>query len=369
MRIRAGMCIAFIAGISALPAAARAYTAEALADFQAGRNYDAAKQFRMAVLSFEAALKADPSMTGAYAALGRVYFEAGDHRGALYFYDRYLAYHPDDTATQDFADNLRVSIGGAAPAVSRHAGPFIPGFDVRGALMGVYAGDGDVNKFYDQYSTSNIPGYSASEPGDTLSYGVALGFDYGFSNGFVAGLDVQDGPLRDDAVNFSGSGIFGGTDSEKDTYTINQVTVLVTPGWRFRFGKAFVLEPRLGLGVMPSSIKVDQKFTPGTVDSADGVPSEDQTYSAAGTGFAIWPELRGEYLFGRFGLGLSVGYLYQTGTTMDYTSVPGNQTAIHVGHPVGYYSSPTASSITKWDLSTSGLSFALYGVWHFKPLF
>src|ERR1700677_1580844 len=111
MRIRVGVvCIAFVAGILILPAAASAYTAEAMADYQAGNRYDAAKQLRMAGLSYEAALRADPNMTGAYAAMGRVYFEAGDHKGALYYYDRYLAYHPDDTATKDFADNLRVSI-------------------------------------------------------------------------------------------------------------------------------------------------------------------------------------------------------------------------------------------------------------------
>jgi hypothetical protein len=368
MRIRVGMCTAMILGISALPAAARAFTAEAMADYQAGGRYDAAKQYRAAVLSYEAALKADPGMTGAYAAIGRVYFESGDHKGALYFYDRYLAYHPDDEATKAFADNLRVSIGGAAPAATQNAGLFIPGFGVRGALMGVYAGDGDVNEFYDQYSTSNIPGYTVSEPGSSLGYGIALGVDYGFSGGFVAGLDLQYGPNRTDVVNFSGDGVFGGTDSEKDTYTINQYTVLLTPGWRFRIGKAFVLEPRLGLGIVPSSMTVDQKFTPGPVDSANGVPNEEDGYKASGTGYAIWPEIRGEYLFGQFGLGLSVGYLYQTSTTMNYTSET-NDPSVNLGHPVGYYSSPTATSLSTWGLSTSGLSFALYGVWHFQPLF
>ncbi|HTA17038.1 MAG TPA: hypothetical protein VK786_04765, partial [bacterium] len=83
-------------------------------------------------------------------------------------------------------------------------------------------------------------------------------------------------------------------------------------------------------------------------------------------GYAVWPELRAEYLFGRFGLGLSVGYLLNTNTELRYgSSAPGAD----IGNPVGYDPSPTASTASMWYLNTSGFSASIYCVWHFQPLF
>src|ERR1700722_16628712 len=146
MRKQVGGCLALVFLFLSMPGMARAYTADALARFQAGRQYQAARQLRWAVLSYEAALKADPSLTACYKALGTIYYEAGDHRGALYFYDRYLTTNPNDTATRNFDDSLRASLGAATPAqasvpatggengsgsAQHHGGPFRPGFDVR----------------------------------------------------------------------------------------------------------------------------------------------------------------------------------------------------------------------------------------------
>jgi hypothetical protein len=101
----------FLLGVS-YPA--RAYTPQALAQFNAGRQFQAAKQWSQAAAAYNAALKADPTLTAAYKSLGTVYYQAGDRKGALYFYDRYLTYYPTDTATKAFADRLRASVAGPA---------------------------------------------------------------------------------------------------------------------------------------------------------------------------------------------------------------------------------------------------------------
>src|ERR1700722_3779301 len=99
------------------PCWAQAYSPQALADFAAGRRYEAAGRWAPAANAYDAALKADSSLTVAYKALGRVYYMAGDRKGALYFYDRYLSSNPGDAATRDFADSLRAALGTAPPVV------------------------------------------------------------------------------------------------------------------------------------------------------------------------------------------------------------------------------------------------------------
>jgi tetratricopeptide (TPR) repeat protein len=110
------MVLSGVLGLAVLPSFGRAYTADALAQFQAGRQYQAARQWAPAVQAYEAALRADPSLTQAYKALGTIYYQAGDHKGALVFYDRYLTTNPGDTATKNFADGIRASLGAPAPA-------------------------------------------------------------------------------------------------------------------------------------------------------------------------------------------------------------------------------------------------------------
>jgi len=360
---------------------ARAYTAEALARFQAGRQYQAARQLKWAVLSYEAALKADPSLTACYKALGTIYYEAGDHRGALYFYDRYLATNPGDTATKAFADNIRASMGGASPAQApaqttaaapQRSGPFNPGFDVRLAGEGVYASGADVKQFFSTYTT--IPGETFTNFTGTEAYGGGVGTDYGFADGFVVGLDFLYGPVRTHTstdVSPDGFGD-GGTLYGKIVDNIDQYSLMVTPGWRFKFWKAFVLEPRLGLGIMPASWTETETATPSSVAMSDGYQDYSATYKASGIGYAIWPEVRGEYLFGQFGLGLSVGYLLNPATTMKYTAVApadGNPNAPTVGSTVQTENFSTGTMSNWPGVSTSGFSCSLYGVWHFQPLF
>lgn len=405
MRKRVGACLAIAFGLSSMPGLARAYTAAALARFQAGRQYQAAGQLRWAVLSYEAALTADPSLTACYKALGTIYYEAGDHRGALYFYDRYLATNPDDTATRNFDSGLRASLGAATPAqasvpatgveggsnsAQHPGGPFRPGFDVRLPVTGILASSADVDEFYGAYAPPPS-GYTETdnEPGAALAWATGLGFDYGLSNGFVTGLDFLYGPNRHysvaNPVGFEGQNLW----TETDTYSISQYSLLLTPGWRFKVGGHVVLEPRLGLGVMEASMVQGENIVVSPLgDEFFGVPSGGASpagsYSAtsSGLGYAVWPEIRGEYLFGQFGVGFSLGYLLNTPTAQKYTAVsgnPANAAAITgpnpvvpfptVGAPVEYQSSPTSTSPTRWYLSTNGLTFGLFVTYHFQPLF
>lgn len=373
------LTFAVLAGALLAPAvAARAYTPEALADFSAARQFQAAKQWSNAVRAYQAALKADPSLTVAYKALGTIYYQAGDRKGSLYFYDRYLGYYPNDAPTKEFADRLRASLGAgaAAPAIQaaggHSAGPFNPGFDLRFDAGGVFASGADVDEFYDWYTPSEDPGSSVTQPGGALAYGVGLGIDYGFSGGFIVGLDAQYGPNRTQNASLSSPDFFGGNDTENATYNISQYAILLSPGWRFKLGQAFVLEPCLGLGIMPATFKGTANFTVSSQAAAMGEePPPTTTDAASGTGYAVWPQIKGEYLFGQFGLGLSLGYLINTATTMKITAYsplqPGQ--ASPVGTDLQYYPSPTATSPSNWALNSSGFSVSLYASYYFTPLF
>jgi hypothetical protein len=123
---------------------------------------------------------------------------------------------------------------------------------------------------------------------------------------------------------------------------------------------------------MPANLTENVSGTPDATSESDGYSSFSEAFKSFGIGYAIWPEVRGEYLFGQFGLGASVGYLLNTGTTMKYTSVPsGLGSGPDVPADGGTVETPNYSTgdYTPWALSTSGFSFSIYGVWHFRPLF
>jgi tetratricopeptide (TPR) repeat protein len=96
----------FISGLALAASALHADAASAAADFKLGQAQQAAKQWGPAAKLYLKVLQDDPQATYAYKALGTVYYQAGDKRGALAYYDRYLTTHPQDTATKGFADSL-----------------------------------------------------------------------------------------------------------------------------------------------------------------------------------------------------------------------------------------------------------------------
>lgn len=232
-------------------------------------------------------------------------------------------------------------------------------------------------------STDNVPAAG-------LAWGTGLGLDYGLSEGFVAGLDFLYGPNRSYSVSNSLGANGQNILTQNDSITINQYSLLLTPGWRFKVGDNLVVEPRLGLGVMEATMaqKTALGYSAYATEVLQGSPDAyllnaagTYTTSSSGLGFAIWPEIRGEYLFGQFGVGLSLGYLVNTPTPQKYTAVSGNMAnlAIATGQPtntlptvgagVGYLASPTSTTPTRWYLNTDGLTFGLFVSYHFQPLF
>jgi hypothetical protein len=318
--------------------AATADRATALADFNQGKQYQSARQWRQAIQCYSASLKSDPAFYYAYKALGTVYYQAGDHRGALSYYDLYLKSAPGDTATAAFAAKIRAEFGAAPVAALPQAGApaqtaapesrlpkvkgggpvqaLVPGFDVRAFAGGVLDSGSDL--------VADFPGAGAS---GCFAAGGGLGLDYGFGNGFVAGLDVMLGPNRS-------NGLTAGTASA--TATVNNMCAFLNAGWRFALLQNFVLEPRLGLGLVSGSLSIS------------GVPD-----TFTGIGLGVWPELRAEYELGNWGLGLSAGYL--SSNIPSLTDNTTNKIA-------------TNQNNSNVVLQTGGPSVGLFAVYHFDPL-
>jgi hypothetical protein len=316
-------------GLALAAGAAHADRNQALADFNQGKQFQAARQWRPAILAYDAALKADPGFFYAYKALGTVYYMAGDHRGALSFYDLYLRQQPGDAATRAFAAGIRATLTAPAPAMAvqkaipaaaaspaSKAGPALAeGFDVRAFLAGVMDSGSDL--------AADFPG---THVGSCVALGGGLGVDYGWNFGPVLGADVLIGPSRSHSLAAGNSSA---------TATISSMGAFLSGGWRFVPMAHVVLEPRLGLGLLSSSLQIS-----GSPDSASGI------------GYGFWPELRGEYEVGNWGLGLSLGYL--STNTASLTDTTSGQALVIQGNSV--------------SLATGGPSFSLFAVYHFQPL-
>jgi hypothetical protein len=310
--------------------------ADAASDFKLGQQYQAAKQWGAAVKAYSQALKDDPNATYAYKALGTVYYMAGDKRGALAYYRRYLATHPQDAATRRFADQLAAALGQPAVAASNAPAPAAAASGPHGGLSlrveggAVMDSPADVLKFYP--SNSQPAGSGGMAPA------VGIAADYALEGGFVLGLDLIDGPNRTDKVTWGGSGT-----TYTDTFKFSNFCIGVTPGWRFRLGHAWLLEGRLGIGYLSSTLNISTTF-------------DNQTVSGTSSGFDVWPQLRGEYAFGHWGIGASLGYLYANATPVKAVSG-------------GVSYTMQTSDGSNWTESNGGPSFALYAAYHFHSPF
>ncbi|HTA17499.1 MAG TPA: hypothetical protein VK786_07115, partial [bacterium] len=325
-----------------------------------------------------------------YKGLGTANYMIGDRKTALDCYDLYLAAYPDDEATKKFADSLGPVAGGpAAPAATARPqaasgthngpgpGPFRPGFDLRLPFSVVAVNSADVDEFY--LDNGPYAGSTWIQPAEALTWGLGLGIDYGMGQGFVFGLDAQYGPSRSQPGNWTWPDPWGGTDVESDSWWSWQIAFLATPGWRFKLGNSFVIEPCVSLGVMPAWLNAsfDTSYSAQGQAPPYNEKNSNVSYQAYGLGYAIEPQIKAEYIFGRFGFGLSVGYLYNTPTTLKYTSVSNPQnaaypTGLKVGNTVTYYPSVAAqnsNSPKNWAMNTSGISGSFYVSYYFNPLF
>ncbi|HXC64676.1 MAG TPA: tetratricopeptide repeat protein [bacterium] len=309
--------------------------ATGLQDFKTGQGFQAARQWGNAVKQYLKCLQDDPKAYWAYKALGTVYYQAGDHRGALAYYQRYLALNPSDSATQAFAGRLRAESGVAAPATSAGAAagaqaqPAQAKSNSHGGFGIRAEGDYVLNNGADLVALYTQPGVTAATSGANGT-GYGLGLDFTTNGGFMTGIDYMDGPSRACSLSLN-----GGTLSSK--VAIANQTFGLDAGWRLGFGTHFMVEPNLGLDYMLTTMTINSNSV------------------CTASGFSAWPKLRAEAVWGCLGVGLSAGYLWAQLSPVKNSS----------GWSLQQYSSSGASST--WVMNNGGLSFGLYAAYHFTP--
>jgi hypothetical protein len=178
--------------------------------------------------------------------------------------------------------------------------------------------------------------YKATAPGG-MGTAIGLGADYALDGGFVVGADFYYGPNRAYDISFARS-------TFTTHWSLNNMIVGVSPGWRFKLAGHWILEPRLHLGYMLSS---------GTVTST--VPGS-ATNTLSASGLEYWPQVRVEYAFGKWGVGANLGYLIANMTPV----------AVGGGNATG---NVQTSSGSDWVETNGGMAFAVYGAYHFNPPF
>jgi hypothetical protein len=312
--------------------------AASLQDFQLGQKYQAAHQWGNAAKQFLKALQDDPKAYWSYKALGTIYYQAGDHRGALVYYQRYLALNPSDSATQAFATRLRTELGVAGPAApaatasAAPAGPSGSGPTSHGGFGVRIGGDMVLNNGADVKTLASMPGFSPPEVTGSNAIGYGLSADYTTDGGFMTGIDAMEGPSRSYTVTYAGV-------SGSEQFAFTNQTFGLNAGWRLGFGSHFMVEPNLGLDYMLSSLKISNPVFSGTFTAS---------------GFAAWPRLRAEFVWGCFGVGLSAGYLWAQLSPVDDNGSPIKQTN-------------SDGSTSTWVMNNGGVSIGIYAAYHFTP--
>lgn len=313
--------VAFLMALASV--SAHADTAAAAADYKQAQQFQAAKQWGAAVKAYQAALAAEPRYIWAYKGLGTTYYLAGDKKGALTYYDRYLQSNPSDTATKAFADKLRASLGGAAPAAASPAAPAaavqtsagkspIQGISFGLGLEGLLAGADDLNE-------GNSSGGKAFT--GTFAFGADLGLDYGFANGFVVGGKFGYGPNRSHSLDTG----FGTV-----TANVNNLLLGLSPGYRFVLGNDSWIDARL-----------DIDYVMATVTYAGFGTSTTYT----GSGFGAVPQVAYVHKIGEsFGVSAGLGYMISSVSPLNDDK----------GQPE-QYSSSGSSSLQNSSLTTGGL--------------
>jgi hypothetical protein len=169
---------------------------------------------------------------------------------------------------------------------------------------------------------SNVTAFEESSDGRgtgsvDLSQDFDVGLDYAWGSGFVMGLDF---PIIFLSPGYSIHGN-GWTNNINSIPGLYRISGMLTPGWRWKLGSRFLLEPCLGLG-----------GTTGVFAGADDFISG---------GILVWPQIRVETLFKRWGLGFSAGCL------------------------VTHYFIPAGG----WIQQNGVVSLDLYGTYHFGTSF
>ena len=315
--------VAFLIALASV--SVHADTAAAAADYKQAQQFQAAKQWGAAVKAYQAALAAEPRYIWAYKGLGTTYYLAGDKKGALTYYDRYLQSNPSDAATKAFADKLRASLGAApaaaapvpAAAASSYSGKSpLAGLSFGLGLDGLLASADDIN----QLLGSNPPQTFQS----SFGFGADLGVDYGFANGFVIGGKFAYGPNRSHALTYS--------DGSSDTVAINNLMIAVSPGYRIAMGEKSWIDLRVDLGYL---------IVTGTETVAYNGFS--QAYTFTSSGYAVIPQVAYVYkINSNFGLSGGLGYMISSASPVNDDK----------GQPLLIYSS--TGSTSNFAVTTGG---------------
>lgn len=320
-------------GLLVMVAAARADTAGATAAFKKAQQFQAAKQWGAAVKEYQAALAADSKYVWAYKGLGTTYYQAGDKKGALAYYDKYLAANPSDVQTKAFADRLRAETGGGAVAASGAAPPaekpvntkpYKPGLSFGLGLGFVMAGADDLNK------PSAGSTYTGPTYGSSFALGGDLAVDYGLKGGFVIGGKFGFGPNRSHSITYTGGG--------KSQVDISNMALMLDPGYRFGLGHVGWLEVRVPLGYLMT-----------TETASYTAPGYSASTKYTGSGYLLNPNVAfGKMLGQHFGLNLGVGYMISSVGAL--TDDKGN---------VSYYYPAGSTTKTNFTLNTGGIGVRL----------
>jgi hypothetical protein len=326
--------VAFLMALAT--ASVHADTAAAAADYKQAQQFQTAKQWGAAVKAYQAALAAEPRYIWAYKGLGTTYYLAGDKKGALVYYDRYLQSNPSDTATQAFADKLRASLGAgaapAAPAPAAAAGAAyaekspIAGLSFGLGLDGLLASADDINQLLGSGATQTFQ--------SSFGFGADLAADYGFANGFVIGGKFAYGPNRSHALTYS--------DGSSDTIAINNLMLAISPGYRMAMGGQSWIDLRLDLGYL---------MVTGTETYAYNGSSQSYTFTSSG--YAVIPQVAYAHKIGsNFGISGGLGYMISSASPVNDDK----------GQPVLIYSSDGSS---KNFAVTTGGPFIRVGFYYF----
>ncbi len=75
--------------------------------YDEGLKYEKNMDYKKAYINFYTAVTMDKTYYNAYRKLGNIYFTAKNYKYAVYFYEKYLVYKPNDTELRKFVDSLK----------------------------------------------------------------------------------------------------------------------------------------------------------------------------------------------------------------------------------------------------------------------
>jgi tetratricopeptide (TPR) repeat protein len=305
----------------------------ALTDYGSGQAKEKAKDYPGAIADLQAALREDPSVTGAYKQLGNCYYYIGDYRRALKCYDRYLLSHPDDDATFAFAQNLKRQLRKEGRRGGREDGDPADVADTGPRRGTFYAGLSGSLFFPGSNDLRNLLGNSGLSLGTNSAFAEEEHFGYLWANG----LGLEGG--------------FQYVDREADFTQTSDGESFPADFSMIEFG--VFLEPlyRLSLGAHGALIGGLQ------IGASEAILTDDDDAAAGdfyGGGLVLTPDLRYEYVFGgRFGADLGVQYRIADFDTLHSTAFGGNL---------------ENANGSNWQLNDSGLAFRLGLNFYFRRL-